>query len=573
MPETRAPGRAKAPARSRKSGTADELVFLPLGGTGEIGMNFNLYGYGPPGDRKWLAVDLGITFPDAQEPGIEVIMPDPVFIEGERANLLGLVLTHAHEDHIGAVPYLWPRLRCPVYATPFTAAMLRTKLEEAGLADEVPLHEVPLGGRIELGPFDLTYVTLTHSIPEPNAIAIRTPLGNVLHTGDWKIDGAPQLGETTDVRALQQFGDEGCRAIVCDSTNVLSPGHSGSEAGVLASLTELIGTLKRRVAVTTFASNVARLQSVMKAAQANGRHVVLVGRSMHRVVAAARATGYLEDMPPLVSEEDAGYLPPETVLYLCTGSQGEARAALARIADDSHRHVTLEAGDAVIFSSKIIPGNELQIFALHNRLAERGIDVLTEKDHDVHVSGHPCREELVQMYHWVRPQLAIPVHGEPRHLLAHAELAEELQVPEQLVLRNGLMARIAPGPAGVVDEVPAGRLLLDGRALYRDGEGPLRARRQMAFAGEVVIVLVLDDKGRLMADPVVSATGIPDLEPGMTIEDTCREAAEDAVGRLRAGRAMRDDAAVAEAVRRAVRGRIRFLWNKKPPVRVLVTRV
>ncbi len=553
--------------------TSDELVFLPLGGTGEIGMNFNLYGYGPPLERQWIAIDLGITFPDATEPGIEVIMPDPTYIEGYRQDLLGLVLTHAHEDHIGAVPYLWPRLKCPVYATPFTAAMLRTKLAEHGLLNEVPLHEIDLGGKLKLGPFDMEFVTLTHSIPEPNGIAIRTPLGNVLHTGDWKIDEDPLIGDKTDAAKLSAFGDEGCRAIVCDSTNVLSPGVSGSEADVRKQLTALIGTLKGRVAVTTFASNVARLESIIKAAEANGRHVVLVGRSMHRVYAAARETGYMKGLAPLVSEEDSGYLPPENVLYLCTGSQGEARAALSRIADDSHRNISLEAGDTVIFSSKIIPGNELPIFALHNRLAERGIDVLTEKDHDIHVSGHPCRDELAQMYQWVRPELAVPVHGEARHLLAHAELAEELQVPEQLVLRNGLMARIAPGPAQVVDEVPAGRLHLDGTVLVRAGEEPLRARRRMSFAGNVVISIVIDEKGRLAAEPGVAAEGIPDLEDDLDIEETCREAAEDAVARMRTSRAARDDSAVAETVRRAVRGRLSFLWDKKPPVRVLVTRL
>ncbi len=550
----------------------DELVFLPLGGTGEIGMNFNLYGYGPPTDRKWLAIDLGITFPDGREPGIEVIMPDPLYIEGEKENLLGLVLTHAHEDHIGAVAHLWERLECPVYATPFTAAMLRGKLAEHGLLNDVPLHEIPLGGELQLGPFDLQFVTLTHSIPEPNAIAIRTPLGNVMHTGDWKIDDEPIVGEVTDAATLKAFGDEGVRAIVCDSTNVLSPGRSGSEADVRKNLTALIGTLKGRVAVTTFASNLARLQTIMEAAAANDRSTVLVGRSMHRVTAAARETGYLKNVPTPVAEEDAGYLPPENVLFLCTGSQGEARAALSRIAEDSHRYISMGEGDTVVFSSKIIPGNELPIFELQNRLAERGIDVLTEKDHDVHVSGHPCRDELAQMYQWIRPELAIPVHGEPRHLLAHAELAEELQVPEQLVLRNGLMARIAPGPAEVIDDVPAGRLHLDGSVLVRAGEAPLRERRQMSFAGNVVVSLVVDEDGRLIAEPEVAALGIPDLEDDLTIEDTCREAAEDAVTRLRRN-AARDDDAVSEAVRRAVRGRIRFLWDKKPPVTVLVSRV
>ncbi|GGD14411.1 ribonuclease J [Pyruvatibacter mobilis] len=558
--------------RKRPPAINDELVFLPLGGTGEIGMNFNLYGYGPPTDRKWLAIDLGITFPDGREPGIEVIMPDPLYIEGEKENLLGLVLTHAHEDHIGAVAHLWERLECPVYATPFTAAMLRGKLAEHGLLNDVPLHEIPLGGELQLGPFDLQFVTLTHSIPEPNAIAIRTPLGNVMHTGDWKIDDEPIVGEVTDAATLKAFGDEGVRAIVCDSTNVLSPGRSGSEADVRKNLTALIGTLKGRVAVTTFASNLARLQTIMEAAAANDRSTVLVGRSMHRVTAAARETGYLKNVPTPVAEEDAGYLPPENVLFLCTGSQGEARAALSRIAEDSHRYISMGEGDTVVFSSKIIPGNELPIFELQNRLAERGIDVLTEKDHDVHVSGHPCRDELAQMYQWIRPELAIPVHGEPRHLLAHAELAEELQVPEQLVLRNGLMARIAPGPAEVIDDVPAGRLHLDGSVLVRAGEAPLRERRQMSFAGNVVVSLVVDEDGRLIADPEVAALGIPDLEDDLTIEDTCREAAEDAVTRLRRN-AARDDDAVSEAVRRAVRGRIRFLWDKKPPVTVLVSRV
>ena len=557
---------------ARPAAINDELVFLPLGGTGEIGMNFNLYGYGPASDRKWLAIDLGITFPDATEPGIDVITPDPLYIEGERENLLGLVLTHAHEDHIGAVPHLWERLKCPVYATPFTAAMLRSKLSEYGLLNDVPLHEIPLGGDLTLGPFDMQFVTLTHSIPEPNAIAIRTPLGNIMHTGDWKIDDEPLIGDATDEATLKAFGDEGVRAIVCDSTNVLSPGRSGSEADVRKNLTALIGSLSGRVAVTTFASNLARLATVMEAAAANDRSTVLVGRSMHKETSAARETGYLNGIPAPIAEEDAGYLPPDNVLYLCTGSQGEARAALSRIADDSHRHISLSEGDTVIFSSKIIPGNELPIFELHNRLSERGIDVLTEKDHDVHVSGHPCRDELAQMYQWIRPELAIPVHGEPRHLLAHAELAEELQVPEQLVLRNGLMARIAPGPAEIIDDVPAGRLHLDGRILVRAGEAPLRERRQMSFAGSVVVSLVVDDDGRLLADPEVAATGIPDLEDELSIEDTCAEAAEDALNRMRKA-PKRDDAAVSEAARRAVRGRIRFLWNKKPPVQVLVTRV
>ncbi|MEQ8949056.1 ribonuclease J, partial [Parvibaculum sp.] len=372
----------------------DELVFLPLGGSGEIGMNLNLYGYGPEDERRWIMVDLGVTFGDDRTPGVDVIMADPAFIEERRDELLGIVLTHAHEDHIGAVAHIWPRLRCPVYATPFTAAMVRGKLIEAGIEAEVPMNIIPLGHRFDLGPFDIELVTLTHSILEPNALAIRTPLGLVLHTGDWKIDPDPVLGDDMDIARLTAIGDEGVRAIVCDSTNVFSPGTSGSEADVAASLTELLKTCEGRVAVTTFASNVARLESIIRAADACGRHPVLVGRGMHRVTAAAREAGYLTDLPELVSENNAGYLPRDKVLFVCTGSQGEPRAALARIAEDNHPHIVLEKGDTAIFSSRVIPGNETLIFDLQNLLATRGIRVITDKDQFVHVAGQPCRDEL-----------------------------------------------------------------------------------------------------------------------------------------------------------------------------------
>ena len=558
---------------SAASRTADELVFLPLGGSGEIGMNLNLYGYGPENDRQWIMVDLGVTFGDERTPGIDLIMPDPAFIEERRDELLGIVLTHAHEDHIGAVAHLWPRLRCPVYATPFTATMVRGKLIEAGIESEVPMHIIPLGHRFDLGPFDIELVTLTHSILEPNALAIRTPLGLVMHTGDWKIDPDPVLGDDIDIARLTEIGDEGVRAIVCDSTNVFSPGSSGSEADVATSLIELIRPLEGRVAVTTFASNVARLESIARAAAACDRHAVLVGRAMFRVVAAARDAGYLNDLPPFLTEHDAGYLPRDKVLFICTGSQGEPRAALARIAEDSHPNIVLEQGDSVIFSSRVIPGNEISIFDLQNTLALRGVRVITEKDHFVHVSGHPCRDELARMYQWIRPEIAIPVHGEARHLAEHAALARELQVPQQVVIRNGLMVRLAPGPAEIVDEAPSGRLYLDGEVLTASDEGAVQERRRLAFAGSVFVSIVLDGKGQVRGDPQVRLMGLPETDgTGLDFEDRALDAIDEALDRLPARR-RDDDDAVAEFLRRAVRGALRREWGKKPQVAVVVTRI
>ncbi|WP_339335189.1 ribonuclease J, partial [uncultured Maricaulis sp.] len=397
----------------------DSLYFLPLGGSDEIGMNLNLYGYGPEGKQTWIIVDCGVTFGNLTTPGVDLIMPDPRFIEERRDNLIGMVLTHAHEDHMGAVAHLWRRLKCPIWATPFTAWLVRDRLREYGLLDEVELHEIALDSRFQLGPFDLQMVTLTHSIPEPNGIAIRTPAGMVLHTGDWKIDPAPMIGEATDIDAITAIGDEGVLAMICDSTNVFTPGESGSEGDVRDELIKVVSECKTgKVAIAAFASNVARLQSAIQAAEANGRRVCLVGRSMHRMTAAAKAVGLLQDVQDFVGEEEAAFFPAEKILYLCTGSQGEPRAALSRIAAGNHRNVTLGNEDTVIFSSRVIPGNELGIFELQNQLAERGVHILTEKNRPIHVSGHPCRDELAQMYAWAKPKVAIPVHGERRHLLA-----------------------------------------------------------------------------------------------------------------------------------------------------------
>jgi ribonuclease J len=543
-----------------KASRDDELVLLPLGGAGEIGMNFNAYGFGPPDERQWIVVDCGVLFGrETTTPGIDLIMPDIRYLAEQRENVLAIVLTHAHEDHIGAIGHLWPMLRCPLYATPFTARLIEGKLEEAGLRDRVRVKSVPLGGHLDIGPFAIDFISITHSILEPNALAIRTPLGVVVHTGDWKIDPDPMLGEVTNINALTKLGDEGVLATVCDSTNALVQGHSGSEARVRQALSALIGSLKGRIAVTAFASNVARLDSVAKAAREHGRQIALVGRSMHKMVAAAKETGYLTDFPPTLDEAEAAQLPPRRVLYLCTGSQGEQRAALPRVANGDHPTISLGQGDAVIFSSRVIPGNELEIFALHNKLAALGIEVITEQDHFVHVSGHPCRDELAEMYRWTRPQIAVPVHGELRHMSEHARLARSLQVPQAVVIENGHMLRLAPGRAEIVDEVPSGRIFLDGRVLVEEGAGFSRARRALSYAGIIAITLVVDGKGRLAAEPSVIIDGIP--EP---VHAAIRDAAADAAKRSRKG----DDNALKENVRRAARRAAQDAWGKKPVTRV-----
>lgn len=541
----------------------EELVFLPLGGSGEIGMNFNAYGFGPPDDRQWIIVDCGVLFGrEGHTPGVDLIMPDVRFLAEQRENILAIIATHAHEDHIGAIAPLWPSLRCPIYATPFTARLITGKLDEAGLAQKVKVKEVPVGGTLTLGPFTLDFISITHSILEPNLLAIRTPLGVVAHTGDWKIDPDPVLGETTDTAALEKLGDEGVLALVCDSTNALVPGTSGSEASVRDVLIDLVGTLKGRVAVTGFASNVARLDTVARAAKAHGRKIALIGRSMQKMVQAARETGYLKDFPPVFDETEAADLPPHKVLYMCTGSQGEPRAALARIADNSHPNVSLSEGDTVIFSSRVIPGNELAIFEMQNKLAARGVGLLTVEDHHVHVSGHPCRDELAQMYRWIRPRLALPVHGEIRHQVAHAKLAKELQVPQALVPENGQLFRLAPGRPELIDEVPSGRIFMDGRVLVAEGEGLTKDRRAMGFAGLLVVALVVDHKGRIAAPPTVLGEGMP--EP---VEEAVLKAVEDTLDKNK--RSDPDD--LAENVRRAARRAAHDAWGKKPITRVLVS--
>ena len=558
-----------------KSKTSDELVFLPLGGSNEIGMNFNLYGFGPAHDRRWVVVDLGITFGDSSTPGVEVILPDPSYIEDYADRILGIVLTHAHEDHLGAVAWLWPRLKAPVYATPFTAFPLREKLREADLLDQVEIHEVPLKGRFQLGPFDLELITLTHSIPEPNGLAIRTPLGTVLHTGDWKIDPEPLLGSVTDQDAIRRLGDEGVLAMVCDSTNVFVDGVAGSESDVRETLIPLIGQLKGKVAVACFASNVARMDSVCRAAAAAGRRVCLVGRSMHRMAAAAKSVGLMAGLAPFLTDHEAKSFPDNAVLYLCTGSQGEPRAALSRIADGSHPHVKLGAGDACIFSSRVIPGNELPIRNLQNGLADRGVRLYTERDHPgIHVSGHPCRDELAEMYRWARPQIAVPTHGERRHLLEHQAFARDMQVPQQVAPRNGDMVRLAPGRAEIIDEVPAGRLYVDAGVLTPENGEALRERRHAAHNGMIAISVVLDGKSRIVSGPEVRALGLPSDEED-TMEDMLDDLSEEAERALKrlSGEDRDQDETIEIALSRAVKKASQRIWGRRPVVETIVLRV
>lgn len=549
-----------------------EFVFVPLGGVGEIGMNLYLYGYGREGERQWLIVDMGVTFGGEYEPGVDVILPDIRFLEEERHNIAGLLLTHAHEDHFGAVVDLWPLLGgIPVYATPFTAEMLKSKLGEMGLVNGFPLQIVPMGHRQTIGPFDIELVSMSHSIPEPSAVVIRTPVGAALHTGDWKLDENPLTSAPTDAARLQALGEDGVTALICDSTNAVRDGVSPSEADVAGVLNKLIREAPRRVAVTTFASNVARIRSVAEVTLAAGRELVVVGRAMFRVIEAAQATGYLD--PDLAFHQETAFesLPPHKVVALCTGSQGEARAAMARIALDEHPNVTLDPGDRVIFSSRTIPGNEKAVGRVQNGLADMGVEVITDQDAPVHVSGHPRRGELEQLYRWVKPDIAIPMHGEGRHLEAHAKLAERLGINEVVRARNGAMVRLAPGPAAIIDDVPVGRLYRDGAILTRADDGQVRDRRRLSFAGNVSVSLVLSDKGALLAEPVVALTGLPVADvDGVSFESIVRDAASGTIDSIPRPK-RKDQALVSEAVRRSVRAAVNQAWGKKPMCSVLLT--
>lgn len=554
--------------------TIDELVFLPLGGCGEIGMNLNAYGYGPAHARRWIVVDVGVTFGNASTPGVELICADPAYLIGEQID--AVFLTHAHEDHIGAIGLLYPLLRtkAPIYATPFTAELVRGKLQERGV-DTRNLKTISLEASVKAGPFVVKYMTLTHSIPEPNALAIDTPAGMILHTGDWKIDPEPLIGARTDIAGLTALGDRGVLAMVCDSTNVFESGEAGSEDTVRKGLIDLIAQQTGAVAVTTFASNVARVKSIIEAANLAGRDVCLVGRSMHKITSAAKAVGILPPRLEFVDESEAGYLPPENILYLCTGSQGEANAALSRIARGDHRHVSLSPDDTVIFSSRLIPGNETAVYALQNSLAEQGIRIITPRmvKEPIHVSGHPCRDELRRMYQWVRPRVSIPVHGERRHIVEHAAYAKTLQIQSALTPRNGSLIRLAPGEPEIVDEVPAGRLMLDGARLVPEAAEGLIERRRLSVSGLIVATLCLDGSGDVVDGPVIAVKGLSESDG--RIADESLEPLDVAAARALDGIKKRDrldDDVVEKVVGRAIRKACEAEFGLRPLIEVIVLR-
>ncbi len=551
----------------------DELLFLPLGGLGEIGMNAALYGFGSGKRKKWILVDCGVTFADESFPGIDLVLPDLRFIEERKEDLAGIIITHAHEDHIGALTELWPRLKAPVFMTQFSADLLAARrLGEPG-APKVPVTIVKQGGRVDIGPFNVEFVPVSHSIPEANSLAIRTPLGLVVHTGDWKLDATPFIGNVTQEAAFRALGEEGVIAAISDSTNVMREGVSPSESDVAAALTEIIRQAPYRVAVTTFASNVARISAVAQAAQACGREVVVVGRAMDRVITVARELGYLDGIPEFRSADAFGYLPRDKVVALLTGSQGEARAALARISQDDHPDIALTSGDIVVFSSRLIPGNEKPVLRIVNALAEQGVKVVSDRDGLVHVSGHPRRGEIAQMYEWMRPQTVIPAHGEAQHLVEHAAFARELGVPHSLVARNGAMVRLAPGKPEIVDHKKAGRLLKDGDIVIEETDKSIADRRKLAFAGIVSVAIAIDDRGEIAGDPVIDVLGLP---KSTRKDELLIDLVADAVGRTLDGLAKtkrKDSDFVENAVLRAVRAALNNAWGKKPACHVLVVEV
>ncbi len=551
----------------------DELVFVPLGGLGEIGMNLALYGFGPKGRMKWLMVDCGIAFAGPELVGIDVMIPDTSFVEKIRQDLVGIVITHAHEDHIGAVADIWPKLGCQLYATRFAAELLLTKrLSEPG-APEVPIRIVPQGGRIEAGPFSVEYIAMAHSIPESCALAIRTPLGLILHSGDWKIDAEPGIGAPTDEKRLAEIGDEGVLALISDSTNILRDGISPSEGEVAKTLRDVIAKSTARVVVTTFASNVARIRAVAEAAVAAGRSVVLVGRAMERVVAVARECGYLDGVPEFLGVDAFAHLPRDKVVLIATGSQGESRAAIARISEGDHPAVSLSAGDKVIFSSRTIPGNEREVGRIINNLIRSGIDVVTDRNALVHASGHPRRGEVSQLYAWTRPQIAVPAHGEDLHLSEHAAFARAQGVQHVVSARNGDIVVLAPGQPAIVGEAQSGRVLKDGNILVSPTDDAVRMRQKLAASGIITIALAVTSKGDLAGVPDVMTAGIPArVRDGAAMDVIVDEAMFQTFDQLPRQK-RRDADIVSTAIEKAVRNAVASAWGKRPAVHVLVVEV
>jgi ribonuclease J len=530
-----------------------ELLFLALGGSGEIGMNANLYGC----DGKWIMLDLGVTFGSHDYPGIDIVMPDLEFIEDRKKDLLGIVLTHGHEDHIGALPYLAADLGVPLYANRFTAGLIAHKLAEEGLEKAVTLKTVDIDDNFQLGPFGIRLIPLAHSILEMSAVVIDTPYGRVFHTGDWKLDEEPILGVPATAAALTAVGDEGIDVLVCDSTNAFNAEASGSEGGLREGLEQAVGAAKGRVVVTTFASNAARLATLGAVAKATGRTLCVAGRSLDRILGVARSVGYLKDFPPTVDFDEAMRLPRDKVMVIATGGQGEPRAALARMAADIHQ-IKLEAGDTVVFSSKQIPGNEVAIGRIMNQLAAKDILTVTEKQAHIHVSGHPGQPELAALYGWLRPKLVLPVHGEIRHMHEQARFALERGVPGALVQENGDLVRLAPGAAKIVERVRAGRLILDGDVILpADGE-TINERRKLSLNGHITVAAIFSDKR--FVESAISYRGVPVEDEREAFIDEMREAAEQA-----ATGPARDEEKLREAIRLGVR-RVATDWTGKKPV-------
>lgn len=546
-----------------------ELVFVPLGGVGEVGMNLSLYGIGPA-PEKWLMVDCGVTFADETVPGVDLLMPDIRFALAHRKNIVGLVITHAHEDHIGAVLDLWPQLDCPIIATPFTAGLLAAKAEGEQGAPKIKVRIVKPGARIELGPFDIEFIPVAHSIPEATALAIRTKAGNVLHTGDWKIDPTPPLGDRVDFDRMAAFGAEGVDALVGDSTNAVREGRSPSEADVGKALTALIGKARGRVAVTLFSSNIGRVESIARAAEANGRSVVLIGRALQRAVMVAREVGYLNGVAPFLDMESFSDLPRANVVAIMTGSQGEPRSALARVADGSHPHVSLTKGDTVVFSSRTIPGNERAVGSIMNGLTRMGAEIITDRTHLVHVSGHPRVDELKELYAVVKPRAVIPVHGEAVHLAAHAAIARSLGIATTDEVMNGAVVRLAPGPIEIVDWVATGQLAKDGRLLLDDEDRTIPERRKLARSGIISIAVAIGAKGDMLGEPDIEMMGVPRTGlSGKSILDVVLDTVEGVFSGLPRAR-RRDRDLVSNAIARAVGSAVDQEWGKRPFCHVLV---
>ncbi len=551
----------------------NEFVFAALGGLGEIGMNCALYGYGPPKARKWLMVDLGVAFAGEEFPGVDLIMPDVGFAEKVKKDLVGIVITHAHEDHIGALAELWPALGAPVYASNFAVGLAEARrLGEPG-APKIPLRVVQPGERIAIDPFDVEFVPVAHSIPESTALAIRTPIGLVVHSGDWKIDATPTIGRPTDEARFRALGDEGVLGLVCDSTNVLREGESPSEADVAATLAELIARAKGRVVVTTFASNVARLRSAAEAGRAAGRQVCILGKAMERVIAVARECGLLDGVPPFLGPDTFEQLPRDRILALATGSQGEPRAALARMAEDEHPVATLSAGDTVIFSSRTIPGNEKAVGKLINTFVAAGVEIITDRNALVHVSGHPRRAELAQMYAWLKPKIAVPAHGEALHLSEHAAFAKAQHTPQVLRAFNGDIVRFAPGDAATIGKIALGKRLKDGEILLPADQDCVAQRRRLSFAGVVSIAVALTPQGEMAGDPDVMIAGLPErTRDGAGFDEIIDAAIFESFEGLPRGK-RRDPDVLSNAIERAVRNAVNSVWGKKPQVHALVVEV